>query len=75
MILRFRKFKEIVKDRAGIYKLSLVQVADRAGIAPRTFYRRLDFPRDMTLSEFHRIDNVLHFTDEEKDSLLDRATW
>lgn len=75
MVLRFRKFKEIIKDRAGIYRLSLVQVADQAGISPRTFYRRLDAPRDMTLSEFHRIDNVLHFTDEERASLLDRATW
>ena len=75
MVLRFRKFKEIVKDRASIYGLTLVEVAEQAGIAPRTFYRRLDSPRDMTLSELQRMNNVLHFTDEERMALTDRATW
>lgn len=75
MVLRFRKFKDIVRDRAKIYKLSLAEVAERAEITPRTFYRRLDSPRDMTLSELHRVNNVLHFTEDEMAALTDRATW
>ena len=75
MILRFKRFREIVKDRANINGLTLAQVAGRAGITPRTFSRRMNCPREMTLTEFHRIDNVLHFTPEEKEALLDKATW
>lgn len=75
MVLRFRKFRDIIKDRAKIYGLSMVEVAERAEMTPRTFYRRLDSPRDMTLSELHRVNNVLHFTEDEMVTLTDRATW
>lgn len=72
MAYRDITLRERVRRKAREIGYTMEEIATHAQIPPRTFYRRMDHPGELTLYEIHRLDAVVHFTDEEKLLLVDR---
>lgn len=71
--LRDITLRERVRRAANDRGITVEEAARMAGIAPRTFWRRLANPGELTLYEIHRLDYFVGFTDEEKVMLVDRV--
>lgn len=71
--IRSHSFREMVMRKARNLGMSTEEVFSVAGIKSRTMFRRLSYTGDITLDEFHRLDIVLRFSNEEKLLLIDRV--
>lgn len=63
-MLARRKWEDMGKTKEEVQKAS--------GMSKSTFNRRMRQPEDLTLLEVHKLDLILHFTDEEKVGLIDK---
>lgn len=57
--------KDIIKGRALMRGLTVTDLAKRCGLAPSTFYRKLQHPGDISLVELELLDELINFTDDE----------
>lgn len=53
--------REKIRRRCADMGIETTDFQERTGISPRTYYRRMKHPGDITLDEFHRIAMVAHF--------------
>lgn len=57
--------KDIIKGRALMRGLTVIDLAKRCGLAPSTLYRKLQHPGDISLVELELLDELVNFTDDE----------
>ncbi len=66
--------REMIRRRCVSMGIPATEFQERTGIKPRTYYRRLKHPGEITLDELHRICLVAHFDDAEVATIVHAAS-
>ena len=69
-LLRVIDFKELCRRKGNDLGMSQKEVQVRSGMAHSTYYRKMKHPEEITISELHVLDQILHFTEGEITHLV-----
>lgn len=65
---------DIIKGCARARGMTAGELQKRSGIPSTRFFRRMNFPGDITLDELRAMDNTVGFTTEELVTIA-RGAW